>query len=365
MSVRTRRIVYLDSAAMYPVLPEAKVAYWDALSQSFGNPSSSHYLGGRAMGALDRARSEIASCLGAKPEEVFFFSNATEVAATVIRTCEAQGIFVVASSVEHHAVSENIEFGCVGVLNDTTRMEDKTAYCRMLVNNETGEVFPPPKPNRDVQRIWICDATAAVGHVPISFSELGCDYLFGDGLKFGGVPGAAFLIAKEDSPLVPLIQGGGQERGVRAGTENVPAICAMSAALRYQTDRLEQSQAYFSMLRDTMLSELDDSGVSYIVNSPLDRSAPHILNISFPGVENTALSLYLSNEGVYVSPGAACSNGLNEPSHVLMSMFGDEARARSAIRISFSHETTVQSIVWAASKIAESVRTLRGMSAGE
>ena len=182
-------------------------------------------------------------------------------------------------------------------------------------------------------------------------------------MKFGGVPGAAFLLAKENAPLIPLIQGGGQERGVRAGTENVPAICAMSAALRYQTDRLEQSQAYFSMLRDTMLSELDDSGVSYIVNSPLHQSAPHILNVSFPGVENTALSLYLSNEGVYVSPGAACSNGLNEPSHVLMSMFGDEARARSAIRISFSHETTVQSIVWAASKIAESVRTLRGMSA--
>ena len=360
MSVRTRRIVYLDSAAMYPVLPEAKVAYWDALSQSFGNPSSSHYLGGRAMGALDRARSEIASCLGAKPEEVFFFSNATEVAATVIATCHDQSLHVTASPVEHHAVSENIIEGCWFDV-------DRPAVCQMLVNNETGEMFSKPVAQNptEFEPIWICDATAAVGHVPISFSELGCDYLFGDGLKFGGVPGAAFLIAKEDSPLVPLIQGGGQERGVRAGTENVPAICAMSAALRYQTDRLEQSQAYFSMLRDTMLSELDDSGVSYIVNSPLDRSAPHILNISFPGVENTALSLYLSNEGVYVSPGAACSNGLNEPSHVLMSMFGDEARARSAIRISFSHETTVQSIVWAASKIAESVRTLRGMSAGE
>ena len=358
MSVRTRRFVYLDSAAMYPVLPEAKVAYQEALSQSCGNPSSSHYFGVRAREALEEARSEIATCLCAKPEEVFFFSNATEVAATVIATCHDQSLHVTASPVEHHAVSENIIEGCWFDV-------DRPAVCQMLVNNETGEVFPPPKPNRDVQRIWICDATAAVGHVPICFSDMGCDYLFGDGLKFGGVPGAAFLVAKEDSPLVPLIQGGGQERGVRAGTENVPAICAMSAALRYQTDRLEQSQAYFSMLRDTMLSELDDSGVSYIVNSPLDRSAPHILNVSFPGVENTALSLYLSSEGVYVSPGAACSNGLNEPSHVLMSMFGDETRARSAIRISFSHETTVQSIIWAASKIAESVRTLRGMSAGD
>ena len=357
MSVSTRRIVYLDSAAMYPVLPEAKVAYSEALSQSFGNPSSSHFFGVRARKALEEARSEIATCLGAKPEEVFFFSNATEVAATVIATCHDQSLHVTASPVEHHAVLENIEACWFDV--------DCPAVCQMLVNNETGEIFSKPVPSEPAKfdPIWICDATAAVGHVPICFSDMGCEYLFGDGLKFGGVPGAAFLLAKEDYPLVPLIQGGGQERGVRAGTENVPAICAMSAALRYQTDRLEQSQAYFSMLRDTLLSELDDSGVSYIVNSPLDRSTPHILNVSFPGVENTALSLYLSSEGVYVSPGAACSNGLNEPSHVLMSMFGDEARARSAIRISFSHETTVQSIVWAASKIAESVRTLRGMSA--
>ena len=358
MSVRTRRFVYLDSAAMYPVLPEAKVAYQEALSQSCGNPSSSHYFGVRAREALEEARSEIATCLCAKPEEVFFFSNATEVAATVIATCHDQSLHVTASPVEHHAVSENIIEGCWFDV-------DRPAVCQMLVNNETGEIFSKPVAQKPTEfdPIWICDATAAVGHVPICFSELGCDYLFGDGLKFGGVPGAAFLIAKEESPLVPLIPGGGQERGVRAGTENVPAICAMSAALRYQTDRLEQSQAYFSMLRDTMLSELDDSGVSYIVNSPLDRSAPHILNVSFPGVENTALSLYLSSEGVYVSPGAACSNGLNEPSHVLMSMFGDEDRARSAIRFSFSHETNVKQICDAVEKVAESVRTLRGLSA--
>ena len=358
MSVRTRRIVYLDSAAMYPVLPEAKAAYLDALSQSFGNPSSSHYFGVRARALLEEARVSIASCLGAKPEEVFFFSNATEVATTVIATCHDQSLHVTASPVEHHAVSENIIEGCWFDV-------DRPAVCQMLVNNETGEIFSKPvaqKPT-EFEPIWICDATAAVGHVPISFSEMGCDYLFGDGLKFGGVPGAAFLVAKEDSPLVPLIQGGGQERGVRAGTENVPAICAMSAALRYQTDRLEQSQGYFSMLRDTMLSELDDSGVSYIVNSPLPQSAPHILNVSFPGVENTALSMLLSNAGVYVSPGAACSNGLNEPSHVLMSMFGDEARARSAIRFSFSHETNVKQICDAVEKVAESVRTLRGLSA--
>ena len=349
--------IYLDSAAMYPVLPEAKDAYDYALRECFGNPSSSHLYGVRARGLLEEARVSIASCLDCMPEEVYFVSNATEAAATVIQSCLRLGMHVTASSVEHHAVSEN--------LLQTVSVGGSVAYCQMLLNNETGELFAPPSKLDTNRDIWICDATAAVGHVPVSFSKLGCEYLFGDGLKFGGVPGAAFLIAKDMSPLVPLFQGGGQERGVRAGTENVPAIYAMSVALEFQHKRLERMQGYFKMLRDMFLSELDNSGVSYIVNSPLPQSAPHILNVSFPGVENTALSLLLSNAGVYVSPGAACSNGLNEPSHVLMSMFGDESRARSAIRISFSHETTVQSIIWAASKIAESVRTLRGMSAGD
>lgn len=355
-----RKEIYLDSAAMYPVLPVAQDAYRSALLGCFGNPSSSHEYGVRAREALEKARADVASCLGAKPEEVFFFSNATEAAATVIRTCEAQGIFVVASSVEHHAVSENIEFGCISALNDTMRMEDEVAYCRMLVNNETGEVFTRPEPT---EGLWVCDATAAVGHMPVSFSDLGADYLFGDGLKFGGVSGAAFLVVRSGAPLVPLVRGGGQERGMRAGTENVPAIAAMSAALQWQTERLDRSQGYYETLRDVMLSELDDSGVPFIVNTPLERSASHILNVSFPGTEGSALALYLSGMGVMVSAGAACSNGLNEPSHVLMSMFGDEARARSAIRLSFSHETTVDSIIYAASKIAESVRTLRGISA--
>lgn len=346
--------IYLDSAAMYPVLPEARDAYDYALRECFGNPSSSHLYGVRARALLEEARVSIASCLDCMPEEVYFVSNATEAAATVIQSCLKLGMHVTASPVEHHAVSEN--------LLQTVSVGGPVACCQMLLNNETGELFAPPKLGSNTD-IWICDATAAVGHVPVSFSGLGCDYLFGDGLKFGGVPGAAFLIAKDMSPLVPLFEGGGQERGVRAGTENVPAIYAMSVALEFQHERLEQSQAYFSMLRDAMLSELDNSGVSYIVNSPLPQSAPHILNVSFPGVENTALSMLLSNAGVYVSPGAACSNGLNEPSHVLMSMFGDEDRARSAIRFSFSHETNVKQICDAVEKVAESVRTLRGLSA--
>ena len=346
--------IYLDSAAMYPVLPEAKDAYDYALRECFGNPSSSHLYGVRARGLLEEARVSVASCLDCMPEEVYFVSNATEAAATVIQSCLRLGMHVTASSVEHHAVLEN--------LLQTISVGGSVAYCQMLLNNETGEVFAPPGLGSKLE-IWICDATAAVGHVPVSFSGLGCDYLFGDGLKFGGVPGAAFLIAKDMSPLVPLFQGGGQERGVRAGTENVPAIYAMSVALEFQHERLERTQGYFKMLRDMFLSELDNSGVSYIVNSPLPQSAPHILNVSFPGVENTALSMLLSNAGVYVSPGAACSNGLNEPSHVLMSMFGDEDRARSAIRFSFSHETNVKQICDAVEKVAESVRTLRGLSA--
>lgn len=362
--------IYLDAAAMHPVLPCARDAF---LCAPFGNPSSEHQVGHEARNALEQAREKIAALMDCDPQEIYFTATATEAAALALHSLHIgklegyigdaythkipdkpnvyNGFLVQTSPYEHHAILENAEIGLA--------LLTRNAYAKMLANNETGEVFQTPDMDGDV---WLCDATAAVGHMPVSFRTLGCDYLIADAIKFGGVPGAAFLIAKNGAPIHPMIRGGGQERGIRSGTENVPAICAMAAALEWQTEHMKENAmklatlfAYFQ----TTLSKID--GIQW--NTPFDLPhLPHILNVSFGGVDAHALALLLSKDGVMVSPGAACSNGLNEPSHVIMAMFHDEARARSAIRISLSHENTEEEIRIAAGKIKDAVAYLRSLT---
>lgn len=342
-------MIYLDSAAEHAVLPCAREAY---LAAPFGNPSSEHAVGHAARTALEQAREKIARLMDCEPDEVYFTSTATEAAATVIRSLESAGYRVFPSLYEHHAITENI-------LSDSAYTDMVEA--RMCGNNETGWIsYLATHQNQSI--LSICDATAAVGHIPVSFKGLGCDYLLADSLKFGGFPGAAFLIAKKGAPLSPLIRGGGQERGMRAGTENVPAICAMAAALEWQTEHMAENTQKIAAMRQILFQSLSRVE-NHKWNTPFDAPClPHILNVSFDGVDGKALALILSNEGVMVSTGAACSNGLNEPSHVLMAMFHDEQRARSAIRISLSCENTPDECVEAAEKIKSAVSYLRSIA---
>lgn len=340
-------MIYLDHAAMTPPLPCAMGAYKNA---PIGNPSSEHAVGQAARDALESAREKISSLTGCEPGEVYFTATATEAAALAISSLRKGNYEVIPTNVEHHAVSENAQgFARTGLL----------AYARMLGQNETGEIFPPP--DRTGAELWLCDATSAVGHIPVSFRQLGCDYMIADAIKFGGVSGAAFLIAKKGVPLSPMIFGGGQERRMRSGTENVPAICAMAAALEWQTEHMGGTIAMVTALRDLLVQKLNEIK-KHSWNTPLRRPClPHILNVSFDGVDAKALALLLSQDGVMVSPGAACSNGLDEPSHVIMAMYNDEARARSAIRISLSRENTIDECAAAAEKIKDAVGYLRSL----
>ena len=346
-------MIYLDSAAMSRPVPAAQDAFRTA---PFGNPSSEHAFGQNARNALEQAREKIARLLDADPSEVYFTCTATEAAATCAFSLSKHGTAYIAGKYEHHAVSEN-ESAFVVVDPDWP-----TVYAaQMLANNETGMLYDRPDLS-PYQSGWLCDATAAVGHIPVSFKTLGCDYLIADALKFGGFPGAAILIAKTGAPLSTLIRGGGQERGKRAGTENVPAICAMAAALEWQTEHMDANTFKLNTLSDLMRQELSEIP-NHQWNTPFDRPRlPHILNISFDGVDAHALALLLSKDGVMVSPGAACSNGQHEPSHVIMAMFHDEQRARSAIRISFAHENTVEEVKEAAEKIKNAVAHLRSLA---
>lgn len=342
--------IYLDHAAMTPPLPCALEAYQNA---PFGNPSSEHEAGERARDALEHARESIAKWMLCDTSEIYFTSTATEAAALALHSLAEAGYKIIQSGVEHHAVSENVKkANCRTV-----------AFASMHTQNETGEILPVL--NISSPDLLLCDATAAVGHLPAymtGFSNLGCDYLIADAIKFGGVPGAAFLIVKKGSPLSPLIRGGGQERGMRSGTENVPAICAMAAALEWQTQHMDKNTQKIAAMRQILvqsLSRIED----HKWNTPFETPCvPHILNISFDGVDAHALALLLSKEGIMVSAGAACSNRKNEPSHVIMVMYNDEARARSAVRISLSHTNTPDECVEAAEKIKAAVSYLRSLS---
>lgn len=343
--------IYLDSAAMHRPIPCAVDAFRTA---PFGNPSSEHAVGQAARDALEQAREKIAKLMDCEPQELYFTSTATEAAAMVMNSlAQCPHDTAEPSDFEHHAISENI-------IQPRGWTFPNVYFAQMLANNESGEIFREKPQCYDG---WICDATAAVGHIPVSFRELGCDYLIADGIKFGGLPGAAFLIAKQEAPLSPLIRGGGQERGMRSGTENVPAICSMAAALEWQTEHMETNQKELRKMQRSLEDALVEIKGSKL-NTPhyTAPTLPHILNMSFDGVDAHALALLLSKDGVMVSAGAACSNGLNEPSHVIMAMFHDEARARSAIRISLSHENTMEECKIAAEKIAECVEYLRSIS---
>ena len=347
-------MIYLDHAAMTPPIDASYKAFRDA---PFGNPSSEHAVGQAARDAMELAREKIARLMDCDSNDVYFVSTATEGAALAAFSLAQRGYAITTSGTEHHAVSENA---------NAFRFKHPDCwptevYGWMLANNETGERLSPPAIAPGSSELWLCDATAAVGHIPVSFKTLGCDYLIADAIKFGGYS-SAFLIAKHGAPLSPLIRGGGQEHGIRSGTENVPAICAMAAALEWQTEHMEENTAKLSKLSEILVTELSKIP-GHLWNTPLDKPRlPHILNISFVGVDAHALALLLSKMGVMISAGAACSNGLHEPSHVIMAMFHDEARARSAIRISLSHQNTEEQAKLAAVKIAEAVAYLRSLN---
>lgn len=353
-------MIYLDSAATYPVLPCAREAF---ASAPFGNPSSEHEAGRAARAALEDARARIARCVGADADEVYFTSGATEACNWAVDALNQATGYVMASQLEHHAVSEPVlTLEGVGWGTVMGRKKGSTAWIQMLANNETGEIFNMLERQTDGDLIFT-DATAAVGHIPVDFHALDADYMAFGSQKFGGIPGIGVLVKKHGAPLYPMIEGGGQERGMRAGTESVALARAMAAALEWQCELIAATQIKLASLKGLLKQKLSEIGGVLFNEAPNRPHMPHILNVSFDGVDGHALAHLLSERhGVMVSAGAACASGAQKPSHVLMAMYGDPLRAAHAIRISLSHENTMEECEKAADAIAECVEILRSVS---
>ncbi len=344
-------MIYFDNAATTPVLPCA----WEAMRNcEFANPSSIHAAGREAKAALEKARATIARFLNCDPGEVYFTSGATESCNWMVKCLRLETDAINYNGTVHHAVSEAARSYLVPIAT-----HGKPSAILSLVNNETGQICDVDAFCRKKRphRIGL-DATAAVGHLPIDFHALGADYMAFGGHKFGAPKGIGALIVRQGCPITPLLHGGAQEHGERGGTVSVPLACAMAEALEWHTAHMEENITHLIYLRDLLLRRLTESGVAYRVNGGKNTAA-HILSLTFPGVYGASLAAALSDHGVMVSTGSACSSGENRASENLIASGLTEEEALSTVRFSFDWQNTPSEADEAAKIIAQLTPTLR------
>lgn len=376
-------MIYLDNAASTPVLPEALEAAMPFLSECWGNPSSIHAQGRRAAIAVIEARERCALAIGAQPDEIYFTSGGTEADNMALRSAALSGRRagrnrIVASAIEHPAVlntckaleAEGFEARYIGADSDgfidmaqaRELIDENTAVASvMAANNEVGTVQPIKEIAelcRKCGAVFHTDAVQAAGHIPLDVGELGCDMLSVSAHKFGGIRGAGFLYCRRGVSLEPLIYGGGQESGMRSGTENTAAIVAMGKALEISCGNIARDGGYVRGLRDRLIKSLLAIPGSRLNGGISGRLAGNV-NVSFAGVEGESLVLGLDLRGVCASSGSACASGEEEPSHVLRAMGVPEEMLKGSLRLTISARNTAGEIDTAAQAVRETVGTLR------
>lgn len=352
-------MIYLDAAAHEMPLPAAVDAFLKA--QDLANPSSLHSEGRAAKSALEAARATVARCLNCEPSEVCFTSGATESCNWMIHCLDAfsDGVSEI-PLYEHHAILEPFT-------SQPAAFSDSNGHTHMLANNETGEIYDIESMKKPLKGLFGCDASAAVGQIPVDFRALGVDYLAFGAHKFGGLPGIGALIVREGSPVTPMICGGGQERGMRGGTESVALACAMAAALEKRCETMYDDIARITKLRDDFITEILRLVPESYINGPwvicdASRRLPNNANISFLGVESQSLVLALSRKGLCASSGSACTSGSLNGSYVLRAMGLSEERARSAVRFSLPYRITQGELKQAVEIVVSTVFELRALS---
>lgn len=351
--------LYFDHAATSPMRAVA-VEAWTAGSE-YANPASQYAAGRKARAALETAREQIAQLLDCEPIEVIFTGSGTEADATAIagywasreKTNGAQR--VVASPIEHPAVRENVAtlpveyFGISpeGVVNDFSALEKPAAVVTcMLANNETGAIQPVAEIISRAQEtnspVHI-DAVQAVGHIPVSYRQLGTTTLAASAHKFGGPRGVGLLVAPRSPIPTALVRGGGQERGLRSGTVDVAGAMATAAALEEACAEMRAEAQRLSQLRNSLKAGICEQIPDVLVHTPEDALPGH-LHVSFPGAEGDSLIMLLDHLGFSASTGSACSQGVNRASEVLLAMGVSEQVARGAIRFSLGRTNTQEEV---------------------
>lgn len=376
-------VIYLDHAATSPMHPAVIEAMTDAMQHVFGNPSSIHATGRAARKVLDDARTQLALAIGAKDSEIIITSGGTEADNMAIFGTAyanvAKGKHIITTQIEHHAVlhaCEQLEkegfdvtylpVDCTGQIQlddfQAALRDDTILVTIMYGNNEVGTKQPIAEIGallREHQAIFHTDAVQAFGIEPICVDQLDVDLLSVSAHKLNGPKGVGFLYQRTKTPLVPSLYGGSQEKKRRAGTENVPAIVGFAKAVEVAKADMETKRAMYNLFRQTFIEVLTQQQIAFSVNGQPSNTLPHVLNMSFDGMDVESFLVNLDLAGVHASSGSACTAGSLEPSHVLVAMFGKEApQLRNAIRFSFGFGLTKRDIEEAAMKVAKIVKRL-------
>lgn len=375
--------VYLDHAATTPVHPDVREAMLPFLGSEFGNPSSIHRFGRDVRAAIDKARDAVATGLNTEAKRIVFTSGGTEADnLAVIGAAVAnrdKGQHVITTAVEHHAVLEachyleEIGFNLTYVPVDETGLvhvqtiqeaitDETTLISVMFGNNEVGTVQPIAEIGRLAREhgiIFHTDAVQAFGVVPIDVSALPVDLLSVSAHKINGPKGVGALYVRQDVPFTPRLFGGSQERKRRPGTENVPGIVGFGKAVEIVQNELGDKGKTLFKLRQAMVDVWEASGIEFVINGNTHACLPHILNVSFIGVDTESMLMNLDLEGVACSSGSACTAGSLEVSHVLKAMQLPEDVTASAVRFSFGLGNTVEEVQSAAEKAVKIAKRLR------
>ena len=379
-------MIYMDNAATTAMSETAKKAFADAADKYWGNPSSLHSNGQLAAEQLYKAREEIAAILGAEAKEITFTSGGSEADNQALLTGATLGSrkgkkHIISTKFEHHAVLHSLKrlekMGYEVTLVDVNEngivkpedianaiREDTAIVSVMFANNEVGTIQPIAeigKICREKGVIFHTDAVQAAGHLPINVKEMNIDMLSLSAHKFHGPKGVGVLYARKGIFLTNLIEGGAQERGKRAGTENLPGIISMAAALKESCENMQKDAEYMKKLRDRLIDGLSKIEHSKL-NGDREQRLPGNVNFCFEGIEGESLLLLLDDRGIAASSGSACTSGSLDPSHVLLAMGIPHEVAHGSLRLTLSPETTQADVDKTIKDVTEVVAYLRNMS---
>ena len=380
------KFIYFDHAATTPVKDEVLKAMLPYFTEDYGNASTVYQLGQKSRAALDEARAKVAGILNCKPNEIFFTGSGSEADNWAIKGAahanRAKGNHIITSAIEHHAVLHTCkalekegfevtylpvdEYGRVSPEDVKNAIKDTTILITiMFANNEIGTIEPIAEIAEianEKKILFHTDAVQAVGAVPIDLKELKVDMMSMSAHKFNGPKGVGALYVRQGVRLTNLIEGGAQERGKRAGTENLPGIIGLATALELATESIEEKDKKISAMRDYIIKNIEEKIPYCRLNGHREHRLPGNVNFSFEYIEGESMLLWLDINNIAASSGSACTSGSLDPSHVLLAIGLDHATAHGSLRVTLGEENTYEEADFLIKTLAETVDKLRKMS---